>query len=455
MVMNRGGLGLAVAMLGLAGCAGYRAEPLRPTVEIERLDQRSAEAVAPEVKGAQEALGLPGYHPEDGLDEAELVMVALSFNPDLRSRRYAMSGLIGRNSLFGMVRFRPEMKVGIDSATVGLVADSNTLYTLLVPSLRTAWNDENEARRLQARAEMLVAEGQVVLETRRAHVAVLAATDRLGIVEEHGRRLTAFAEEVRRDAQVPSRERALVEVARQEAAADIRRAGDLLARARFRLNLLLGFPSDQPLRLTAAGQPLVAGRAPVPARVEIDRLVMAGRWELKILEAEYRHAEYQLSQAVMGQYPRLHVAPAVTYDRELGTSFSLGAGVRLPWPQQAAEQAESARVGRDRARAAYVARLHELRSTAHDAYDRVERAWSNLAALNEGVAASGAARGEFAQAWARREVGVHDLLAVGARLDDDELARCDAGRDYRLAGIDLDHATGRLNANPAGPATEP
>ena len=197
-------LGLILLTLGLAGCARYRPEPLHPAGELAKLDLRSAESVAPDVKGVQEALGLPGYHPEDGLDEAELVIVALSFNPDLRSRRYAMTR-IGGNSLFGMVRFRPELKVGIDSATVGLAADSNVLYTLLVPSLRAAWHDENEARRLQARAEMLVAEGDVVLETRRAHIAVLAAFGRFHVAEEHGRRFASLADEIRGDRQALGR----------------------------------------------------------------------------------------------------------------------------------------------------------------------------------------------------------------------------------------------------------
>lgn len=455
--------GLSALVFGLASCATYRPEALRPSAEIKKLDERSPTSIATahtdkavadaKNKDDKKTVGLPGYHPEDGLDESELVVAALNFNPDLRSRRYVKAG-IGSNSIFGMVRFQPQLKVGIDNATFGLSADSTVFYTLLVPNLRRAWHDENEARELQTQAEILVAECQVVLDTRRAHLAVLAAAERLRIAQEHHLRFIALTEEMRADNRSLLRDKILVEVAGQESSAQVQNMADALVDARRRLNLILGFAPDTQLHLNAIGRRLATDKLAAPPKNELDTLILNGRWELKVLEAEYRHAEYNYSQSIMGQYPRLNLAPLVTYDREKGTSVGLGGSVRLPWPEQAAEQAETSRVGRDRSRAVYVAKLHEMRSVAWDAYDRVERKWSDISIFAKDSIYKTDARREFALAWEHREIDLPSYLSIGARLDSDDFSRCDAERDYRIACIDLDYATGRLNVYTPAPAEQ-
>ena len=163
----------ATAVL-LGGCSTFRSEPIRPEHELRALEARTPVSVAVSVTPVQADRNLGAYNPEDGLNEAELVMAALAFNPDLRLRRYG--GVApGAASLFGLIRFKPELKVDVRSVTVGVAADSDLLYTLLVPSLRAAWRDDDAAQRLQERAEMVVAELDLVREVRRAHVAVLSA----------------------------------------------------------------------------------------------------------------------------------------------------------------------------------------------------------------------------------------------------------------------------------------
>ncbi|HEX3133933.1 MAG TPA: hypothetical protein VHX44_10185, partial [Planctomycetota bacterium] len=150
---------------------------LRPFVELRTLQARTVATVV--TSDAQGPLGVVGdYHPEDGLDEAELVMVALSFNPALREKRHEISH-VGDLDLLGAVRFKPELRVDVDRATIGLGTDTDMLYTLLVPSLRQAWRDDDSARRDASRAEMLAAEAQVVVEVRRAHICVLMDEERI------------------------------------------------------------------------------------------------------------------------------------------------------------------------------------------------------------------------------------------------------------------------------------
>ena len=133
----------------------------------------------------------------------------------------------------------------------------------------------------------------------------------------------------------------------------------------------------------------------------------------------------------------------VTYDRELGTSFALGGGVRLPWPERAAEKVEAARTDVDRARAVYVACLNKARAEAHAANERLHRARAGVR-----VAADADADAvTITNAWHLHEVTLGDYLAALDRLDAETVAQLNAEADSRLAMIDLDHATGRLTGD--------
>jgi outer membrane protein TolC len=147
----------------------------------------------------------------------------------------------------------------------------------------------------------------------------------------------------------------------------------------------------------------------------------------------------------MEQYPKLKLAPAVTYDREDGTSVKLGASLRLSWPERARERIADEATNRERARALYLEKLHDLRAEAHGANARLTRAMTDLVALDQGRAASAAA---LAEGTARHLAGDLDLsryLLLAEYCEDLERTWLAAAEDYRLAAIGLDHATGRLN----------
>lgn len=423
----------------LGGCSTFRSEPIRPEHELRALESRTPASVAVTVSAVQADRDLGAYHPEDGLDEAELVMAALAFNPDLRLRRYG-GAAPGAASLFGLIRFKPELKVDVRSVTVGVAADSELLYTLLVPSLREAWRDDDAARRIKERAEMVVAELDLVREVRRAHVTLLAARRLVLAAEESRNRRIQLNAELAADPKTPPPQRALANLALRSAEAALRRAGDAQTTARQGLNRLVGFAPDQELRLSAEERPSAPVAAELPI-AEIDRLVLADRWELKIEEAQHRRAEYRLAQAIAGEWPQLRLAPMVTYDRELGTSAALGGGVKLPWPERAAERVEAARTEVERARAVYVARLNEVRADAHAANDRLRRARAALVGPAEADAQA------IADAWSLRSVTLGDYLAALDRLDAATCERLVVESDCRLAAIDLDHATGRLTGD--------
>lgn len=441
--------GLIAATLMLAGCTSYRPEPLTPAVELRTLQSRTPTTGLSGPLGTTEpgrrVTGVVGdYHPEDGLDEAELVMAALSFNPALRDKRYEVSRL-GGFDLLGMLRFKPELRVDLDRATVGLGTDTDTLYTLLVPSLRQAWRDDETARRDASRAEMLAAEAQVVVAVRRAHVAVLIGEERLAWSKRRVDHRRDLLDRLAQDPRATPLDRALATLAWERALSDERGDAGRLADERRELNRTLGFDPGTVITLTDRGRPLT-GTASVPLAVDdLDRHLLGGRWELRALEAAYRRAEYTYSQAVMEQYPKLKLAPAVTYDREDGTSFKFGASVRLPWPEDARERIADQATNRDRARAVYLEKLHDLRAEAHGANARLIRSLAELSALDQGRSASDTALREGTARHGAGEIDLSRYLLLVEQCEDLGRRWFGVVQDYRFAGIDLDHATGRLN----------
>lgn len=445
--MNQGltSTGILAAALALAGCTSYRPVPLTPTVELRTLQERTVATGMSDGPVAPRANGVAGdYHPEDGLDEAELVMAALSFNPALREKRHSIARQDGLN-LFGMVRFKPEMRVDIDRATVGLGADTDMLYTLLVPSLRHAWQDDDTARREASRAEMLAAEAQVVVDVRRAHVIVLVGEERLRWSQRRVAHRRVLLDQLERDPRASPLDRALAGVAWQRALSDARHDAGDLADARRDLNRIIGFDPADDFHLSEVGRRLDARKGAALASDDLDLKLLSGRWELRVLEAAYKRAEYTYSQAVMGQYPRLKLAPAVSFDREEGASLKFGASLRIPWPEDARERIEDEAVNRDRARALYREKLHVLRAAAHSANARLTRALEEMSELELSRSGTTGALAEATTRHGAGELGLSPYLALVERCEGLERLWLDAVQDYRFAVIDLDHATGRLN----------
>jgi hypothetical protein len=441
--------GLIAAMLVLAGCTSYRPEPLMPAVELRTLQNRTPATGLPGPTGttepAKRSTGVVGdYHPEDGLNEAELVMAALSFNPALRDKRYEVSRLGGFN-LLGMLRFKPEMRVDLDRATVGLGTDTDTLYTLLIPSLRQAWQDDEAARREASRAEMLAAEAKVVVDVRRSHVRVLVGEQRLAWMKERVAHRRGLLDRLVQDPRATPLDRVTAALAWERALSDEREEAGRLADARRDLNRILGFDPSADLVLSELARPLAGQQSEPLEASDLDRYLLGGRWELRALEAAYRRAEYKYSQAVMEQYPRLKLAPAVTYDREDGTSLKVGASVRLPWPEDARQRIEDEATNRDRARAIYLERLHDLRAEAHGANAKLIRAKQEMEALEQGRVAGGMARNEGAARHMAGEIDLSRYLLLAEQCEELERHWFRVVEEYRFAAIDLDHATGRLN----------
>jgi hypothetical protein len=330
------------------------------------------------------------------------------------------------------------------------------LYTLLMPNLRQAWHDDESARRAQSRAEMLVAEAQLVLEVRRSHVRLLAEENRLALSNVRTNHRQQLYQLLNDHPNTSPLDKSLALVAWQQAANNFRVKEGVVDDARRDLNRLMGFDPSIKVTLTASGAPLVSKLEPAYDSETLDQQLIAGRWELKVQEALYQRAEYTYSKAVMGQYPKVRLAPAVTYDREEGTSFKLGASLRIPGPDDAAQRAEDAAVERDRARAGYVAKLHQLRAEAHRANARLSRFVADLEALESDRLLAVDTKHLAEQKRSEGGLSLHEFLPLLERCEAVDWEWLDAALGYRLARIDLDHATGRLNryAQVSSPGTD-
>jgi outer membrane protein TolC len=448
-----------------AGCATYRPEPLDPAEETAALRSRSVDEVSPERIRAATGIPRPGvFDPSDGLDEDEVVSAALVLNPDLRAKRLEVGEARAELITAGLW---PNPRIEL-SAGRGLQPGGGMILNvdLLMEMLRTAEHsakiDAATARVEEVRAGIVAEEWRLAAEVRRQLLAVLAAERTADLLDGE----TALRERTR---EILRRRRELGEGTELDvAAADLDAVEVRRERSRARaeqevaareLNRLLGLPPAYALRLGDSGKPLAITVAEEPADDEVDRRILAGRPDLKALEAGYRRAEQDLRLAVEKQVPRLELGPAL--GRESGGDWSLGAGLGIELPLSDRNQGEIAGKEslRQRARAEYAAALQRARAEAFDALARMRSARSELDAVQRDLLPLVQRTQDLAErAFRAGEVGVLDWITAQQRTLTTKKAVLESAVRYRAAVIDFEAAAGLPTApvvGPAGDGTKP
>lgn len=322
---------VAVALtLTVGGCATYRPDPLDPQAELHALRQRDLSSVVVKRAGHDGTGGIAAavpFDPTDGLDDAEVVSVALVLNPQLVAKRLEV-GEAGAALITAGLWPNPEVGVGWRAGiggSSGYNFEADALFQLLRPGERAARRGAAEARVAEVRADVVAAEFETVSAARARWLAVLAA-------EQIGRLLD---EEValrqrRRIGEGTELEGSVVELELAEARRDRRKAQTDLEAERRELNRILGLPPEYALRLSDAGRPLVVTVLDELADDDVDRLILDGRPELRTAPAAYDRAEHELRLAVLGQYPRLGLGPSFERDLDGGKALGLGLSLELP-----------------------------------------------------------------------------------------------------------------------------
>lgn len=442
---------LAVPLLALAGCTTYRARPLDLRAEGDVIARRD---LAGFVAADQRTPAGP-FDLGDGLDEGELVAVALRLNPDLAARRAALGQSEAALIEAGLWP-NPELGVSVRGGSPGVEADLDLLFALLRPGERSARKQAAAAGRRAALADLAAEEWDVVAQVRHARLDLLAAeATRLALVETAEVSQKAHTAQLGRrdlgeatDLDVASSGWDLAEARRSE-----REATAVVAGARRTLNRLLGLPATAMLPLTAFGEPLLVPDPDGAAPEDLAAAIVASRWDVEAAKAEYEQAEQELRLAVSKQYPALHIGPSASRDGE-GTTIGAGISLELPLFDRNQGGIAAALAKRDESRARAIALIHRLLADGQEAIASLQRATAESAALDADLMPTARRAMDLAdQAIQAREMSQFDYLMARRQWIVAQRARLEAVAASGHALIDLQSILGRGPVTIAPPST--
>jgi outer membrane protein TolC len=455
---------ISIPLVALGGCASYTPSALVPEEEVNRL--RSAEVRLVEVKGFHPGLQLPPHDLRfdlaDGLDEAEVVTVALTLNPRLQARREQVG--VSQAALISAGQWpNPEVGAGLRpgiSGSSGYVIEADALFQLLRIGEREALQKSATARIEQANAALVAEEHALVAEVRQQRLTVLAADRTAALMQEALGLRQRSHDLVRRQREigdVTELDLSATELDLAEAKREVRKAIAEREIAVHDLNRLLGLPLEYVLNLNGIGQPLPVTMYDDVTDAELDRRLLAGRFELRAKEAAYRQAEQELRIAVLQQFPSLGIGPS--FERELEGDASLGVALSLELPLLNQNQGQIAekRSAREQARAEYRELLHHLRADAYAARAAVRVAKAEVDAQEtEVIPVLKRNQALFEKAYRARELNIIDWITAQQRAMNARKEHLNALVAYRRALIKLEAASGQPLPLPANsPSTQP
>jgi len=446
----RSRLVLAALAFSIAGCAAFHPQPLKPEDELGALRRHDLAGFVVERArpGERAAPSDFPFDPSDGLDERELVAVALTLNPGLRAKRLETGEAQAALITAGLW---PNPDLGVSWRTgVGGASGSNVAIDLLVELLkpweRRARKEVAVARIEEAKAGLIAEEWRLVADVRSQLLATLVAEHSLRLLEEEGRLREHVLRLAQRRVELGEGTKLDVSVAELDFAQvrqDARRAQAELGTARRNLNLQLGLPPELPVRLVEFEKPFTVTLFAELSDDELEQRLVAGRFELRAKESAYQKAEQELRLAVYQQFPGLKLGPS--FERELGGDKSLGLGVALELPVFDRKQGEIAEKAsqRDRLRAEYAALLHRLKAAAYEARAQLQAARLEVE-FHEKETLPLATRSQalFEAAFRARELSVLDWLTAQQRTLRARRDYLESLGRYRQAVIHLEAATG-------------
>jgi outer membrane protein TolC len=440
----------------LAACASYEPRALVPEEEIAALRAARIENVRIE-HARPGAGGAPRdfvFDASDGLDERELVAVALTLNPRLRAKRIEIGGPEALLAAAG-VWPNPELDLSVRSVISGASATGvafDLLFELFRPGERRAQRAVAEARLDAARAEVAAAEIELATAVRHARLRVLASEEVARFAQrESGLRARALelVRERRDLGEATEIAVAMAELESAHAARELRGAHASADAERRALNALIGLPPDREIRLAESGRSLSFTLYGDVDDAELDRRLITGRLDLRARAAAYRQAEEELRLAVARSRPRLRIGPSYEKDVEGNSSLGVAASVPLAIFDRNQGEIGEKTAARDRARAEYSATLADARARAFAARAElartrreVELAEVELAPLvdRSDALVEGALRA--------RELSIFEWLAAQSRSVEARREMLDGLVRYASAVIELEAATGMSLAKP-------
>ncbi|MBK6940874.1 MAG: TolC family protein [Planctomycetes bacterium] len=434
------------ALVMFVGCVNYTADPLIPTEELAALRQRTLDDVR--IEHGVDSPHDGSFDPSDGLDEPELVAIALALNPELRAKRAAIGeaqSLLITAGTWPNPTLGASVRSGIGD-TSGLAVGMDVLFELLRPAERNARTAVATVRLEATQAEVLAEEYRVVARTRRAHVDLLGAEQIVHAFEQEAslrEQAAAMIRERKGIGEATALDVVAVELEKTNIARELREARYDVEVREGLLRSILGVPPTMDLVLTARGRPLSAVVQPDLDDDAVDAGILAHRLDLKASEAAYRVAEEELRLATTKQAPRFSLGPSFEREVEGAQSLGVGGSVELPLFDRNQGEIAARLAARDRARADYVALLHAVRASAFAARSALTRTKAELEAQQRDVLPLvDQTDALFMKAFQSREVTAFEWLSARSRALDARRGFMNALVSYAGAVADLEAATG-------------
>lgn len=456
-------LSTALAVVG-SGCASYSREPLAPQAELSaalgggdlsRLEMRAPAGFTDKAAGS--------FDPTDGLNEAEVVAIALTLQPALQVKR-AEIGEADSLLIDAGLWPNPEVSFGLRPGIGigGTQIDAEMLFELLRYRERSTRESIAKARIDQVKAEIAAEEYRVVGEVRAQWLAVLVAEQSLALFQDEiklRQRAVDLATQRRNLGDETALNVSLAELELAELGRDVRRSQTLLDTARRELNRRMGLPPKFPLRLSDSGKPLTVTVYENLIETDIQRCLLTNRFDVKAKEQAYQGAEEELQLALLKQFPRIKIGPSFSQDGGGGGDyFGLGVSVELPLFDRNQGQIAAKLAQRNRMRMEYRALLFQLNAEAHEAFVSLGKAKDEVDAQARGVLPQLArTQALFEDALKSRELSIGEWVTIQQRALRTRREYVDALARYREAVISLETATGHLLAprGPGGASTQP
>lgn len=347
----------------LAGCQSYDPMPLDTEAHLKSwaqrdvTDQSVVEYADQLAKRDTQPRGK--YDPSDGINLREAEVIALFFNPDLRTTRlYANTELAGarESGRWENPHFDVDAMWILDSISQPWILGAGISFTIPLSgrhgvSEDLAWTEYESALR-----RVVVAEWGTVVELRQAWHELAAARERIRLILSYiedvkavqaiAVRLVEAGELTRLDARLFALELAAQQI-------ELRSARAESEQLELRCRELLGLRPDAPLTLQAELEP----EAGLPDKRE--QRVRENNPQLELRRTEYETAEQQLRLEIHKQYPDLTIGP--NYEIEEGQSrIGIGFGLPIPIINLNQEGIARARAARLASRAEFEGELERL-----------------------------------------------------------------------------------------------
>jgi outer membrane protein, heavy metal efflux system len=435
---------LCIASLGVTGCVRYSTLPLDPGRELNQLSTRSVAMIESE----EYPLPVGPFDASDGLDERELVAIALRFNTDLAVAR-AATGEANAGLLAAGVLPDPELGASLQPGVGGtdsFNADIDLMFELLRVGERRARQDVARAGAAVARASVAAKEYELATEVRRQLTIVLAAEQQLALLDQElslRRQSMELVQRRRGIGEANALDAATAQLELIEIERDRRQAAAELPAERAELNRLLGLPAGYGLPLADSGKPLAIRLVDVPAASALRASMLAGRLDLAAKAAEYRKAEDELRLEVLRQYPSLKVGPAFSHEGPSDNYLGIGVALDVPLLNRNRGEIAAKLAQRDRVRAEYVDRLHQLAADADIAATRVVSLRAEVDAQREALLPLLEQNERlYRSALDARELNIVDFVTLQQRALQARRSHLKTLADYRIALIELDGSAG-------------